>query len=69
LDLAAFVFAQRSNEDSCFHALYHTTLSITFREFALGIDTNHGYAKTEVVNSEVAKQRTALEQKRSTLER
>lgn len=34
----------------------------------LGIDTNHGYAKTEVVNSEVAKQRTALEQKRSTLE-
>jgi hypothetical protein len=35
----------------------------------LGIDTNHGYAKTEVVNSEVAKQRTALEQKRSTLER
>ena len=35
----------------------------------LGIDTNHGYAKTEVVNSEVAKQRTALEQKRITLER
>jgi hypothetical protein len=35
----------------------------------LGIDTNHGYAKMEVVNSEVAKQRTALEQKRSTLER
>ena len=35
----------------------------------LGIDTNHGYAKTEVVNSEVARQRTALEQKRSTLER
>ncbi|MFL5665331.1 MAG: hypothetical protein ACJ8BW_28895 [Ktedonobacteraceae bacterium] len=35
----------------------------------LGIDTNHGYAKTEVVNSEVAKQRMALEQKRSTLER
>jgi hypothetical protein len=35
----------------------------------LGIDTNHGYAKTEVVNSELAKQRTALEQKRSTLER
>jgi len=35
----------------------------------LGIDTNHGYAKMEVVNSEVAKQRTALEQKRNTLER
>jgi hypothetical protein len=35
----------------------------------LGIDTNHGYAKTEVVNSEVAKQRTTLEQKRITLER
>ena len=35
----------------------------------LGIDTNHGYAKTEVVNSEVAKQRCALEQKRNTLER
>ncbi len=33
------------------------------------IDTNHGYAKTEVVNSEVAKQRIALEQKRITLER
>lgn len=29
----------------------------------LGIDTNHGYAKTEVLNSEVAKQRTALEQR------
>ena len=27
----------------------------------LGIDTNHGYAKTEVVNSEVAKRRDALE--------
>src|SRR5258707_10514422 len=41
----------------------------TLRLITLGIDTNHGYAKTEVVNSEVAKQRTALEQKRSTLER
>lgn len=27
----------------------------------LGIDTNHGYAKTQVVNSEVAKRRAALE--------
>ncbi|HEX5688737.1 MAG TPA: hypothetical protein VFX76_01990 [Roseiflexaceae bacterium] len=27
----------------------------------LGIDTNHGYAKREVVNSEVAKRRAALE--------
>jgi len=29
----------------------------------LGLDTNHGYAKTAVVNSEVAKRRTALEQR------
>jgi hypothetical protein len=27
----------------------------------LGLDTNHGYAKTAVVNSEVAKRRTTLE--------
>ena len=33
--MAAFVFGQRSDEERCFHALYHTTLSITFREFAL----------------------------------
>ena len=36
MDLAAFVFGQRSNKESCFHALYHTTLSLTFRAFALG---------------------------------
>jgi hypothetical protein len=30
---------------------------------ALGLDTNHGYAKTAVVNSEVAKRRSALEQR------
>ena len=30
---------------------------------AVGLDTNHGYAKTAVVNSEVAKRRTALEQR------
>jgi hypothetical protein len=35
LKLATFVFGQRSDEERCFHALYHTTLSITFREFAL----------------------------------
>jgi hypothetical protein len=29
----------------------------------LGLDTNHGYAKTAVENSEVAKQRTILEQR------
>ena len=29
----------------------------------LGVDTNHGYAKTAVINSEVAKRRTALEQR------
>ena len=29
----------------------------------LGIDTNHGYAKTVVLNSEVAKRRAALEQR------
>ncbi len=33
----------------------------------LGIDTNHGYTKTEVLNSEVAKQRTALEQRQERL--
>jgi hypothetical protein len=36
---------------------------------ALGLDTNHGYAKTAVVNSEVAKRRTALEQRLATLRR
>ncbi len=34
---------------------------------ALGLDTNRGYAKTAVVNSEVAKRRTALEQRLATL--
>ena len=29
----------------------------------LGLDTNHGYAKTPVENSEVAKRRTALEKR------
>ena len=33
----------------------------------LGLDVNHGYAKTAVVNSEVAKQRTRLEQRRDRL--
>jgi hypothetical protein len=36
---------------------------------ALGLDTNHGYAKTAVVNSEVAKRRSALEQRLATLQR
>jgi len=36
---------------------------------ALGLDTNHGYAKTAVINSEVAKRRTALEQRLTTLQR
>jgi len=35
----------------------------------LGLDTNHGYAKTLVEHSEVAKRRTALEQRRDTLAR
>jgi len=35
----------------------------------LGLDTNHGYAKTLVAHSEVAKRRTALEQRRDTLQR
>src|SRR6266498_644060 len=35
----------------------------------LGLDTNHGYAKTLVEHSEVAKRRTALEQRRDTLVR
>ena len=35
----------------------------------LGIETNHGYAKTAVVNSEQAKQRTILEQRRDRVQR
>ena len=35
----------------------------------LGLDTNHGYAKTEVVNSEVSKRREAIQQRLSTLKR
>jgi hypothetical protein len=35
LDLTAFFFGQRSDEERSFHTLYHTTLSIIFREFAL----------------------------------
>lgn len=35
----------------------------------LGLDTNHGYAKTVVVNSEVAKRRAALEQRLSNVQR
>lgn len=35
----------------------------------LGLDTNHGYGKTPVVNSEVAKKRAALEKRLSTLQR
>ena len=35
----------------------------------LGIDTNHGYAKTEVVNSEVAKRRGALTERLTLLKR
>jgi hypothetical protein len=34
----------------------------------LGLDTNHGYRKTSVENSEVAKQRTTLEQRRDRLQ-
>ncbi len=35
----------------------------------LGLDTNHGYVKTLVEHSEVAKRRTILEQRRDTLQR
>jgi len=35
----------------------------------LGLDTNHDYAKTPVENSEVAKRRTTLEQRRERLQR
>jgi len=35
----------------------------------LGIDTNHGYAKHEVVNSEVAKRRTTLSERLTRLKR
>jgi hypothetical protein len=35
----------------------------------LGLDTNHGYAKTAVEHSEVAKQRAALSHRRDTLQR
>ncbi|MFL5590644.1 MAG: hypothetical protein ACJ8DI_23760 [Ktedonobacteraceae bacterium] len=31
----------------------------------LGLDTNHGYGKTPIVNSEVAKKRAALEKRLS----
>jgi hypothetical protein len=35
----------------------------------LGLDTNHGFAKTPVENSEVAKQRSALQKRLATLKR
>jgi hypothetical protein len=35
----------------------------------LGLDTNHGYGKMPIVNSEVAKKRTALEKRLSNVER
>ena len=35
----------------------------------LGLDTNHGYGKTPIVNSEVAKKRAVLEKRLSTVER
>jgi len=35
----------------------------------LGLDTNHGYAKLAIENSEVAKQRTLLEERRARLQR
>ena len=35
----------------------------------LGLDTNHGYGKTPIVNSEVAKKRAALEKRLSNVER
>lgn len=35
----------------------------------LGLDTNHGYARTQVENSEVAKRRSALEQRLANLQR
>jgi len=35
----------------------------------LGLDTNHGYAKTLVENSEVAKRRAVLEKRRANAER
>ncbi len=43
----------------------------SIRDFLLplGLDTNHGYGKTPIVNSEVAKKRAALEKRLSTVER
>jgi hypothetical protein len=35
----------------------------------LGLDTNHGFAKTSVENSEVSKQRTALEKRLANVKR
>ena len=35
----------------------------------LGLDTNHGYSKTEVGNSEVSKKRVALEKRLSNIQR
>ena len=39
------------------------------RRGILGLDTNHGYGKTAVENSEVAKRRTALEKRLANVQR
>jgi hypothetical protein len=35
----------------------------------LGLDTNHGYGKTPIVNSEIAKKRAALEKRLGNVQR
>src|SRR5437660_3068087 len=35
----------------------------------LGLDTNHGYGKTPVINSEVSKKRAALEKRLNSIKR
>src|SRR6266516_2025517 len=46
-------------------------LESIIRDFLLplGLDTNHGYGKTPIVNSEVAKKRAALEKRLSNVQR
>ena len=68
----------RGDRENLFHLLGKATVAqvqvgdTAQTEFVIcdqSIDTNHGYAKTAVVNSEVTKRRTALQQRLATLQR
>src|SRR5260221_11335262 len=65
----------RGDRENLFHVIGKATVAqvqvggTAQTEFVIcdqSIDTNHGYAKTAVVNSEVAKRRTALQQRLAT---